>query len=237
MNRRAIALVVPLALWGVAVRAGDTRTEAWPEAQGFFKLGGRVRLHILADAWYAPTSWTPEGTASESEAETGVHLDVTLKPIARPRLRTRHWERERYLWARVGYDYIWTPGAAAEPSHENRGIVEVTGRVPLPGRVWAVNRARVDLRDKNGEYSDRYRERLLLERETPILGLEAIPYVSAELLYDTRHDSWSEQRYQLGLEMVLDTRWRLEPYYLRQEDQRSEPSHTNAFGLVLKYHH
>ena len=216
--------------------AGDTQTEIWPEAQAFFKLGGRIRLHLLADVWYAPASWTAEGTASDSEAETGAHLDVTLKPIARHRLRTRNWERERYVWARVGYDYVWTPGDPENPSHENRGIVEVTGRAHVGGGVWAVNRARVDLRDKNGTYSTRYRERLTLERETPVFGLETVPYASAEVLYDTRYDAWSEQRYQVGLEMVLDPRWRLEPYYLRKRDTRSEPRHTNAVGLVLKHY-
>ena len=237
IDRRAIPAVLALTLCAAVIGAGDTRTQVWPEAQAFVKLGPRVRLHLLADVWYAPASWTPDGTASESEAETGAHLDVTLKPIARPKLRTRHWERERYLWARVGYDYIWTPGDPAEPSHENRGIVEVTGRVPMPGKLWVVNRARVDLRDKNGKYSTRYRGRLMLERETPILGLETVPYVSAEVLYDTRYDAWSEERYQAGLEMVLGARWRLEPYYLRQKDTRSQPEHTTAFGLVLKYHH
>jgi len=34
----------------------------------------------------------------------------------------------------------------------------------------------------------------------------------------------------------LNRRWRLEPYYLRKEDQRSEPRHTNALGLVLKHY-
>jgi hypothetical protein len=234
---RRLPLVVALTLAGVPLHAGDTQTEVWPEAQAFIKLGERVRLHLLADVWYAPLSWTPDETASDSEAETGIHLDLTLKPIGRPRLRTRNWERERYLWARVGYDYLWAPGDPAEPSHENRGIVELTGRAPLPGRLWAINRARVDLRDKNGTHSTRYRERLTLERELPLFGLEAIPYASAEVLYDTRYDAWSEQRYQVGLEMVLDKRWRLEPYYLRKEDQRSDPPHTNAFGLIVKYYH
>jgi uncharacterized protein DUF2490 len=235
MSRRV--LVVALTLLGVPVGAGDTQTEVWPEAQAFFELGGRIRLHLLADAFYAPRSWTPDGTASDSEAETGAHVDLTLKPIARPRLRTHHWERARYLWARVGYDYLWTPGDPAEPSHENRGIVELTGRVAIPGGLSAVNRARVDLRDKNGTKSARYRERLTLERETSLFGLETVPYASAEVLYDTRHDAWSEQRYQAGLEIVVDAHWRLEPYYLRKEDQRSEPRHTNAIGLVLKYYH
>jgi hypothetical protein len=237
IDRRVIPAVLALTLCAAVVRAGDTRTEVWPEAQAFVKLGAPVRLHFLADAWYAPASWTPDGAESDSEAEIGIHLDLTLKPIARPKLRTRHWERERYLWARVGYDYIWTPGDPAQPSHENRGIVELTARAQLPGAIWAVNRARVDLRDKNGMYSTRYRERLMLERETPVFGVETVPYVSAEVLYDTRYDAWSEQRYQVGFEVVFDARWRLEPYYLRQEDQRSGPGHTNALGLVLKYYH
>jgi Protein of unknown function (DUF2490) len=236
INRRALPIVFALTLAASPLRAGDTQTEVWPEAQAFFKLGGRIRLHFLADVWYAPASWTPDGTESDSEAETGVHLDITLKPIARPRLRTRHWERERYAWARVGYDYLWTPGDSDSGSHENRGIVELTARAPLGGGVWAVNRARVDLRDKNGTHSTRYRERLMVERETPMFGVETVPYASAEFLYDTRYDAWSEQRYQVGLEMVLDGRWRLEPYYLRKEDTQSEPRHTNAVGLVLKHY-
>ena len=234
---RRLLLTVGLALIGITARAGDTQTELWPEAQAFVKLGERVRLHLLADVWYAPASWTPDETANDAEAEMGAHLDLTLKPIGRPRLRTRNWERERYVWARIGYDYLWTPGDTAKPSHEHRGIVEVTGRAPLPGKLWAINRVRVDLRDKNGTHTTRYRERLTLEREIALFGVETIPYASAELLYDTRYDAWSEQRYQVGLEAVLDARWRLEPYYLRKEDQRSEPRHTNALGVLLKYYH
>jgi Protein of unknown function (DUF2490) len=230
-------LTVVLALCGIPARAGDTRTEMWPEAQGFFKLGEQLRLHLLADAWYAPASWTPDGTASESEAETGVHLDFTLKPRFRPKLRTTNWERERYIWARVGYDYLWTPGDPAEPSHESRGIVELTARAPFGDGFSAVNRVRADLRDKNGSHSTRYRERLLFERETPIFGLETVPYLSTEILYDTRYDAWSEQRYQAGLEMVLHESWRLEPYLLHQEDTRSKPEHANALGLIVKYYH
>jgi hypothetical protein len=108
--KRGAPFAVALVLLAASSRAGDTQTEVWPEAQAFFKLGERVRLHLLADVTYAPRSWTPDETASDSEAETGAHLDLTLKPMLRPRVRTRNWERERYLWARVGYDYLWEPG-------------------------------------------------------------------------------------------------------------------------------
>jgi len=62
------------------------------------------------------------------------------------------------------------------------------------------------------------------------------PYVGAEVLYDTRYDAWSQQRYEVGIEILLSDRWRLEPHYLRQDDHRSQPAHVNAFGLILKHH-
>ena len=49
-----------------------------------------------------------------------------------------------------------------------------------------------------------------------------MPYVGAEALYDTRYDAWSQQRYEVGVEIVLDDHWRLEPHYLRQDDVRQE---------------
>ena len=49
--------------------------------------------------------------------------------------------------------------------------------------------------------------------------------------------AWNEQRYQVGSEVVLDKSWRLEPYFLRQRDTKSEPAHTNAIGLIVKYYH
>jgi hypothetical protein len=38
-----------------------------------------------------------------------------------------------------------------------------------------------------------------------------------------------------GIEITLSQHWRLEPHYLGQEDSRSEPGHTNACGVILKY--
>ena len=121
MSRRSGFLAFAFALLALPGAAGDSRTQLWPEGQAFFNLGSRVRLHLLADAWYAPASWTADGTTSDSEAEAGAHLDFTLKPIARPSLRRRNWERERYVWARVGYDYLWTPGDPASRATRTGG--------------------------------------------------------------------------------------------------------------------
>jgi hypothetical protein len=236
IGRRVLACAVAsLLLRGLA--GADTQDELWPEADGYFKLGGRFRLYTHARLTYSPASWTEDGTSSFQEIEAASGFDITIKPILHHGLKKPVWERERYLFARVAYEYISTFGDVASASHENRGIVELTGRIVLPGRVWLVNRVRADLRDKNGGYSTRYRARLRAERETELFGAVTTPYVGAELLYDTRYDAWSQQRYEVGIEIVLSNRWRLEPHYLRQDDQRSQPAHVNAFGLILKHHH
>jgi len=51
---------------------------------------------------------------------------------------------------------------------------------------------------------------------------------------DTRHSAWSRERYQAGVEIELSKRWRIEPYYRRQEDHRPSRAHENGTGLVLK---
>jgi hypothetical protein len=231
-----VAWAAACQILGGAASAG-TQDELWPEADAFFKLDGRFRLYAHAKLTYSPASWTADGTSSFQEVEAASGLDITIKPILRHGLKKPVWERERYLFARLAYEYVSTLGDVASPSHENRGIVEVTGRIVLPGSVWLVNRARADLRDKNGTYSTRYRFRFKAERETPLFGTVTMPYVDAEFLYDTHHDAWSQQRYEAGIEIVLDDHWRLEPHYLRQNDQRSQPARVNAFGLILKHYH
>jgi len=237
MARRLRPALVSLAVLLLArpCRAGDTQTELWPEAHVLLKLDARLRVFLLAKLVYSPASWTVDGTSSYQEVEAGPHLDVTLKPILHHGLKKPVWERERWLWARLGYTYISTFGDVADPSHENRGIAELTGRVRLPEALWAVNRGRMELRDKDGTFSTRYRYRLTLERETTLFGAVTMPHVNAEVFYDATHHAWSRQRYEAGVEIVLDARWRLTPQYVRQEDQRSEPRHLNALGLILQY--
>ena len=208
--------------------AGDTRTEFVPEVNAYVALNERVRLFLLADLTQGLSETTTDG-------EVGVHLDVTLKPIFRPRLREADWERDRYLWIRVGYQLIGSLDDDQAP-REHRGILEATGRMPLAPDFWLANRVRFDLRDIDGEFSTRIRDRITLERELVVGGVTLVPYVSAEVFYDTRFGAWNRQSYQGGVEIEISKSWRIEPYYARQEDQRSAPAHLDRFGLVLKYY-
>jgi hypothetical protein len=216
------ALVLP-------ARAADNTREFVPEVNAFVRLSEKTRLFLLGDI-------TRNLTTDKSEGELGAHLDLTLMPALRPQLNEANWVRDRYLWARVGYVVLSTPDSRSSGPKERRGILEITGRVPLPNEVWLVNRARVDLRDLAGEpSSQRYRLRLGIEREFTAGGTAIVPYAQAEVFYDTRYDTWNRQLYQFGAEIELAKQWRIEPYYARQNDTRPSTAHVDRVGLVLKY--
>ena len=226
---RVATLGICLALGAQTASAGDTTREFVPEVNAFVKLSEQTRLYLLGDLTRNLTNDTTEG-------EAGAHLDFTLKPVLRPHLSEANWQRDRYLWTRVGYVVLSSPENRGNGPSERRGILEITGRFPLASEVWLVNRGRVDLRNVEGETSQRYRLRLGIEREFTAGGVVIVPYAQAEAFYDTRFDTWNRQLYQFGAEIEVSKQWRIEPYFARQNDTHSSPAHVNRFGLVLKYY-
>jgi hypothetical protein len=209
-------------------RAGDNTREIAPEINAFFNLSAKTRLFLLGDVARNVTKDTTDG-------EVGAHLDFTFMPVLRPHLSEANWVRDRYLWARVGYVMLDGLDNHGSGPKERRGVLELTGRVPLPNDFWMVNRGRVDLRDIDGESSQRYRLRVGIEREFTAGGVVIVPYAQAETFYDTRFDTWNRQLYQFGAEIELTKQWRIEPYYARQNNARSSTAHVDRIGLVLKY--
>ena len=225
-----------LLLCASAGAQAETRNEFWPEFDAYLKMSDRARLFLLAAMSSAKDSNTAAGVTSYQDAQFGVHLDITLTPIFRPALMDADWERDRYLWIRVGYRQSGTTRDSSDPYSERRGIFELNARTPLQRSRWLMARFRWDARDVDGQHSNRYRIRLGAEREFTWFERVAVPYVTAETFYDTRYDQWNRQRYQVGAEIAIDDRWRIEPYLVRQNDKRSQPAHVNAIGLALKYY-
>jgi hypothetical protein len=225
-NRILLTLVVFAALFEPA-RAEDHQDEFVPELDAFINLSKQIRLFLLGDVTQA---FSPNFT----DGELGAHLDFTLKPILRRELREGNWERDRYLWVRAGYVVSSDLDGRDDGSTTQTILLEATTRLELPGDFWLVNRARVDFRDIDGETSQRYRLRLGIEREFTVCGVVMVPYVQAEIFYDTRFDSWNRQLYQAGVEIELTKHWRIEPYVARQNDSRSASGNVNRLGLVLK---
>ena len=230
MRRVLLAsLCVVQALAGVA-HAADS-SEFWPEVSGYVGLSPRTRIYL--DASYA------EAKESDSQSlDLAAYLDISLKPILRKELRAEDWQRSKYLWTRIGYDRIFetADGADAEVA-EDRGIVALYAKAPLPAEIWLEARVRADLRWIGDDYSTRYRFRVEATREFTVLNHTVVPYFHVEWFYDTRHDGWARTLYQLGPEVTLNKHFRFELYLARQEDRLPSASSTNAFGVVAKWYY
>jgi hypothetical protein len=223
----AVALVA-LSLASRPAHSGDP-WEGWPEASAFVQLNRLTRLYF--DAAYA------RGKESASHTlDLAGYVDLSIKPIARPKLYQEDWARGRYLWARVGYDYVLKGEDGAKAPSEHRGIVSAYAKAPAPGEVWFEGRARADLRWINGEYSTRYRLRLEANREFVVGGHPILPYFNAEAMYDTRYDDWARTLYLLGPEVTVSPGFRFELYLARQVDHRPRESVLNALGLMGKWY-
>jgi hypothetical protein len=215
-----------------AARAED-ESELWPELNAFLQLNERSRGFFAAA--YA------KGKESDSvkSADIAGFLDLSLEPFS-PRRRERlsgDWQRNRYLWARIGYDRVFeaTDSSGVEVV-ENRGVLAFHGRAPLPGAWWLEARTRADFRWIGDEYSNRYRLRLDLSREMTVLGHTVTPYGNFEWIYDTRYDDWARTLANLGAEVTLSTRFRYEVYFAYQADRVPEDSDLYALGVVLKWY-
>jgi hypothetical protein len=218
----------------------DTSTQFWPELDAYFKLTERTRLCLMATASRAEQAPGQSGGSSRQDMQVGAHLDVTLSPLFRPDLAEADWQRNRYLWMRIGYRYGRSLGSLDEtnPYREQRGIFELTSRTPpLAGGLEYVGRFRWDARDVNDVDSNRYRLRLQVEKSFVYQGHAVVPFANAEIFYDTRYRDWIRERYQLGAEIGLHPSWRLEPALAYQSDSHATPGRIYALGLTLKYFH
>jgi len=225
-----VAALVAAPAWAEGDSEASGSHELVPEFNGYFKLDDRSRLFLLADV----SRVSPDDVTN---GELGVHFDYTLMPILRPGLRDAEWERNRYLWVRVGIRRLGSIDGRDDGTRETRLLLEVTARFELPAAAWLVNRVRWDLRDVDGTHSNRYRYRIGVEKELKLAGTTPIvPYAQAEWFYDTRFDAWSRQRYQLGAEVELDKSWRIEPYYAYDKDKFPSAKGLSRLGLVLKYY-
>jgi hypothetical protein len=226
-------IVLALSAFAGPVLAEDRQSETVPQVDAYFKLSDEFRLYTTA-------SLTQSVSDSTSDGELGAYLDVlTLKPIILEALLDQlDLERNRYLWARVGFAFsgIHEGLRLSNGYSEKRLVIEATGRYPMSSEFWVVVRARTELRELHGDRSNRYRLRFGIEKAYTVFGMTTLPYGRVEFLYDTRFNALSRQIYQAGVEVRLTQSLRIEPYYAFQNDTRTSPAHLDRLGLVLKYY-
>lgn len=222
-------LLILTAGFGIAA-APNTPGEFWPELDAYISLNSTTRIFVLA-------SFRDHQQGDSWHGDFGAHLDFALKPVFRRELRQRDDVfNKRLLSCQAGFRYI--SSLASESSYsEHRWLVECTPRYLLPGNVIVSDRNRGEMRlVSDNPFSTRYRNKLQLERDFAIGHLVYTPYISGEVIYDTRYDAWTQNRYSVGVQVPLDAHVVLETYVLRKNQTRSTPAHANVFGLRLRFY-
>lgn len=226
--RRAVWILALVAVLDVCVYAqtSDTPTELWPEVDVYVPLAEKVRLYFL----FAITR--AEETKENTEGQFGAHVDYTVN---------------KRLVLRAGYRYVFSL-TATDPFREHRPIAEQTFREHLPLKILLSDRNREEFRIVNGDFSFRYRNRLMLEREFLISGRSITPYGAVEVYHDSRFKVWNRNRLTAGVQIQLKKALPLlrlvtprkqvilDVYYTKQNDSRSQPHHLHAIGTALAIH-
>ena len=206
----------------------ETHNEIWPEVDVYVGLTPKWRLFFLTNISKS------RDTQSNLEGQFGAHVDYLVNDK---------------LTLRAGYRYGFSL-TEDNPFEEHRVIFEQTVRVPLRGGVILSDRNREDLRFVNGDFSARYRNRAMLEREFAIRNYKFIPYAAGEVFYDTRFRVFNRNRLTAGVQLPLGKglspfrehhtlmprrSLSLDLYFTRQNDSRSKPHHVNAVGAALVF--
>jgi hypothetical protein len=222
--KRVLQFVFLVCLFGllcVGAQAQNSQDEWSPEIDTYVQLNSYMRLMFVA-------SRSTDGSTNDS-FQFGPNLDITFKPILRNRVRSNDSSKQQYVTFRVGYQYLDNVGKP----NENRVVLQLTPRVPLPWSLLLSDRNRADLRVISGNFSWRYRNRLTLERTFKIKSVWLTPYAQGEIFYDSRYATWTRNSYEFGVTFPVRRRIELAPYYQRENDSRSSPPHTNIVGLTM----
>jgi Protein of unknown function (DUF2490) len=221
--RSACVIFVILSFVPTTPAQDSERTEFWPEVDVFIRLTKKVRLSFVAAVTRV------EETRESTEIQLAGRVDFLIN---------------KRFTLRSGYQYHFAP-SPEDQYKEHRVIIEQTFRHPLPLKVMLSDRNREELRFINGNFSTRYRNRIMLEREVVLKRLHITPYGSAEVFYDGRFDAWNRNRLNLGVQVPLKRGLPivrlldpsrvlvLDVYFMRQLDSRSQPSRVRGLGLNL----
>ena len=213
--RGALALIL-LSAGAVFAFAQDSGTEGQflPEIDAFFKISPSNRILALASG----TEFLDSGG---EDFEVGLFWDH--------RLNDR-------VSLRGGYRFKYSDPPEDPIKRESRVQLSADMRFPIGFKLLATDRNFVELRWIDGDPSQRYRNRLSLEREYIGLFGKAHTFVgAAEVFYDTRHHAWNRQEYTAAVQTLVSQKLLVEVYYQRQEDSISSPRHVNAVGLTLQF--
>lgn len=199
----------------------------WPAVEAHAQIRDNLRVLVLGALKngedYSYDQW-----------RLGAALGYQMKSFARPHLEDIDPQREHKLVFGAGYEYIEST-ESDKPGTENRVTLGFTPQGRTPGGFLISDRNRFEFRWVNGAYSDRYRNKVTVERLTARKRLHFAPYASAEFFYDVTAGSWNQEQYAIGIAWPYKRVLKLDTYYLYQDCSSCNPRYLNVAGVTLHY--
>jgi len=217
-----VLLLLLLASPGRAQQTDQTTRQFWPEIDVYLPINEKFRAFL--------TGRVRTGIDNDQRPtwQIGAHLDY-------------FWRKRWTL--RAGYRYAFP---SRDQGSEKRILTEQTFSQPLPNRFVFHDRIRQEYRWLNHDFSMRFRNRVMLQRDFSLNKRTLSPYGNAEIMYDTRFNTFNRYRLAVGTQIMLRRRDSflmnlrrqkvIDIYYLWQGDSRSQPEHVQAIGVTVGFH-
>jgi hypothetical protein len=205
--------------------AQDSSTEFWPQLNAYFKVGPHYQVLATMTEHVATDS-------KDTDFRVGSMFLFHVPAIFRGRELRHHFEESRFLSLGAGYLYI-TPGPGGTGAVEQRGILSVTARAPLPKKFLLADRNQADLRWTGGSFYWRYRNQLTLQRNLSIHSYSFTPFARGELEYYSKYSTWYRTIYGAGVRLPMGKIVELRPYYQHENTSEGKPAHINAVGILV----
>jgi len=226
----SVSVVVWLAAAGAAL-ADPPSKEFWPEIDTWLRLSPVWRLSLFV----------PIAENLDTHYREGNLIPQVDYAFGKARNQRRFMDEDR---ARDSKLFLLRGGYLGGKSLDDQGEAyteyavfgELHMRLPLKGGFLLSHRLRADLRwlgQDSHEFSNRWRYRLMLEKEFAAGRASLVPYVNAEAYYDSRYDTVNRVRLIVGDSVAWSPRTALETNVTYQYDSHSSTKEILALNVIL----
>ena len=222
-------------VWLLAVGtagADDTSREFWPEIDTWWRLSPAWRLSL-----FVPISRNVETDYREGNFIPQIDFAWgTPNRVHTTRLLDENRAREmKAMMIRGGYLHGNSLDDQGESYSEQTIFAEFHVRTPLQRSILVSHRLRTDVRwlGQDPELSNRWRYRLMVEREFTKGRTSVVPYVNVEPYYDSRYETVNRIRWINGATVAWSPRYAVEGNVTYQHDTRSSVTNLLALNVIV----
>jgi len=212
--------------------AQNSSLEFWPETDIWYRLSPSWRL----------SAFIPITKYYESKnRDLNLYLQADFawgktKHLLKMRLMDENKANQIKGWlARGGYMKGRSLGKNAGDYIEDMAFAEIHRRSPLKGDILFTSRFRTDLRwlGDDPAFSYRFRVRWMIEKEYKAGRGSIVPYLNAELFWDSRYSEINRVRIIGGATAAWGKRFAYEGNLTYQYDEQYNTANLYAINIIL----